>query len=125
MKLTAWITLAAIAVYFWTGMNAARARVRFKVKAPSMDGPLEFLSAQRVHMNTLEQLPLLLAPLWLCAWFLGDRWAAAGGLLWCVGRILYAQAYYREASKRSTGFSIGMTACVLLALGAVVGLSLY
>jgi glutathione S-transferase len=122
MKLTAWVTLVAIALYFWTGINAARARIKCKVKAPSMDGPLEFQSCVRVQMNTLEQLPMLLAPMWMCAYFLGDRWAAAGGLLWCAGRLLYALAYYKDPSKRSTGFTIGVVASMLLLVGTVAGL---
>jgi glutathione S-transferase len=89
-----------------------------------MDGPLPFQSAQRVQANTLEQLPVVLAPLWLCANYLGDSWAAAGGLLWCLGRILYALGYYRDPGKRETGFVIGMIACGSLVAGTVVGLLL-
>ena len=122
MHLTAWITLAALAVYFWTGVMAGRARVIYKVQAPSMDGPIGFQSAQRVQVNTLEQLPLVLVPMWLCATYLGDAWAAAGGALWCVGRILYALGYYREPGKREIGFVTGMIASALLILGSVLGL---
>jgi glutathione S-transferase len=71
-----------------------------------------------VQANTLEQLPLVLAPLWLCAWLLGDMWAAAGRLLWCVGRILYALGYYRDPAKREAGFVIGMVACGALVAAA-------
>jgi glutathione S-transferase len=125
MKLTAWTTLAALGVYAWTMSNAAVARGKYKVKAPSMDGPLPFQSAMRVQANTLEQLPLLLAPLWMCALFLGDIWAAAGGAPWCIGRILYALAYYKDPSKRELGFVIGMAACGLLIAGTCVGLVLH
>jgi glutathione S-transferase len=122
MHLTAWVTLAALAVYFWTGVNAGRARAKYKVSAPSMEGPPAFQSSQRVQMNTLEQLPLLLPPLWMCAYYLGDGWAAAGGLLWCLGRILYALAYYKNPAKRAPGFTISLVACLLLAAGTVAGL---
>jgi glutathione S-transferase len=124
MELTAWATLAALGVYFWTGVNAAFARQKYKVAAPSMEGPAAFLSRMRVHANTLEQLPLVLAPLWLCGWYLGDTWAAAGGLLWCLGRILYALGYYRDPARREFGFGLGMLASGLLVAGAVVGLLL-
>jgi glutathione S-transferase len=124
MYLTAWATLAALGVYFWTGVNAAIARVKHKVAAPSMDGPLAFQSAMRVQANTLEQLPLALVPLWLCAWFLGDAWAAAGGLLWCLGRLMYALGYYRDPARREAGFVLGMVASALLVLGSVIGLIL-
>jgi glutathione S-transferase len=124
MVLTAWATLAVLGVYFWTAMVAGVARVKYKVAAPSMDGSLPFQSAQRVQANTLEQMPLVLVPLWLCGHFLGDRWAAAGGLLWCVGRILYALGYYRDPSKRELGFIVGMVACGALVAGSATGLLL-
>jgi len=122
MQLTEWTMLAVLGVYFWTGVMAGWARVKYDVAAPSMDGPLPFLSAQRVQANTLEQLPLVLVPLWLCGQALGDTWAAAGGLLWCVGRILYALGYYRDPAKREAGFIIGMLACGALVAGSAIGL---
>lgn len=125
MRWTAWATLAVLGVYFWTGVMAGAARAKYKVAAPSMDGPLPFQSAQRVQMNTLEQLPLVLAPLWLCSIYLGDAWAGAGGLLWCVGRILYALGYYRDPAKRELGFIVGMLACGALVAGSAAGLFLH
>ncbi|QOY94627.1 MAPEG family protein [Massilia sp. UMI-21] len=124
MFFTAWATLAALGVYFWTGVNAGRARIRYQVPAPSMEGPEAFLRCQRVQANTLEQLPLLLVPLWLCAFYLGDAWAAAGGLLWCAGRIAYALGYYRDPARRELGFITGMVACALLICGTAWGLLL-
>ena len=122
MYLTAWATLAILGVYFWTAVMAGWARARYKVPAPAMDGPAGFQNAQRVQANTLEQLPLVLVPLWLCASYLGDTWASAGGLLWCGGRILYALGYYRDPARREAGFVIGMIASALLVMGTVVGL---
>lgn len=119
---TAWATLAVLGVYFWTAVMAGWARGKYKVAAPSMDGPLPFQSAQRVQMNTLEQLPLVLAPLWLCGIYLSDVWAAGGGLLWCVGRVLYALGYYRDPAKREVGFIVGMLACGALVAGSAIGL---
>ena len=101
---------------------AGASRGKHKVKAPSMDGPLAFQSAQRVQANTLEQLPLVLAPMWICALFLGDRWAATGALVWCIGRVLYALGYYRDPAKREIGFIVGMLASAALVVGGVVGL---
>jgi glutathione S-transferase len=124
MKWTAWATLAALAVYFWTVVNAARARVKYKVTAPSMEGPLQFQSAQRVQVNTVEQLVLFLPALWLCAYLLGDRWAALGGAVWVVGRVLYARAYYKNPARRAPGFILTLLSSVALALGAAAGLLL-
>jgi glutathione S-transferase len=125
MVLTAWATLAVLGVYFWTGVMAGYARVKYKVPAPSMEGPAAFQSAQRVQANTLEQLPIVIVPLWLCATYLGDVWAAAGGLLWCAGRIAYALGYYRDPARREIGFVLGMAASALLIGGTVVGLLMH
>jgi glutathione S-transferase len=125
MLLTAWATLAILGVYFWTGVMAGYARVKYKVPAPSMDGPAGFQNAQRVQANTLEQLPIVLVPLWLCAFYLHDAWAAAGGLLWCAGRIAYALGYYRDPAKREIGFVLGMVASALLIGGSAVGLLMH
>jgi len=122
MKMTAWITLAALLFYFWTGLNVGRARGKYKVAAPSTDGPEEFQRVLRVQVNTLEQLALFLPTLWMCATFLSDRWAATAGLAWVLGRILYALAYYKEPAKRELGFGITVLASVALMIGTVIGL---
>ena len=125
MQWTACITLAALVVYVWMGINAGKARVTYKVPAPLMDGPVEFQSVQRVQANTVEQMVLFLPALWMCAAFLGDRWAAGGGLLWVVGRIVYAQGYYKDPAKRSAGFGISFGASAMLMIGTVVGMVMH
>ena len=48
--------------------------------------------------------------------------AAIGGVIWLVGRVMYAIGYYRDAAKRSAGFLVSTVAAVALVLGAVFGL---
>jgi glutathione S-transferase len=122
---TAWATLVALTVYIWIGYKVSKARVQFKVLAPAMDGPVEFQSAMRVQANTVEQLVIFLPALWMCAYFLGDAWAAAGGALWSVGRIIYAIGYYKSPPKRHVGFVITFFASMSLIIGTVVGLYLH
>ncbi len=76
----------------------------------------------RVQVNTLEQMALFLPVLWMCAYFLADRWAALGGAVWIIGRILYALGYYKDPSKREIGFGITFFASVALMIGTVIGL---
>lgn len=121
---TAWTTLAALVLCFWTTFNVGRARAKFGVRAPSTDGPPAFLSVLRVQVNTVEQLIVFLPALWLCAFLAGDRTAALGGMVWLVGRLWYAIAYYRDAARRGPGFVIAMLATMGLMLGAVSGLVL-
>ena len=121
---TAWTTLAVLVLYFWTIFNVGRARAKFNVKAPSIDGPPAFLNVMRVQANTVEQLILFFPALWLCALLAGDRYAAIGGMVWLAGRLWYAIAYYRDAARRGPGFVIAMLATAALMIGAVAGLVL-
>ena len=122
MKWTAWATIAVLLTYIWILANVAMARGKYKVVAPSIDGPIEFQSVYRVQINTVEQMLLFLPALWMCAYFFSDRWAAAGGIVWIVGRIVYALGYYKDPAKRELGFGIGMVATVALMAGTVIGL---
>ncbi|WP_394779397.1 MAPEG family protein [Undibacterium sp.] len=119
---TAWATIAALAVYLWTICMVSLARGKYKVKAPSVDGPPEFLRAMRVQVNTVEQIIVFLPALWMCAMLVSDRWAALGGAAWVLGRIVYALAYYRDPAKRSVGFMITLVATLALIGGTIVGL---
>jgi glutathione S-transferase len=103
---TAWATLAALVMYCWVTAYAGQTRRKYKVESPLMEGPIEFLSAQRVQGNTVEHLVLFLPALWLCAVFYSDHIAAIVGAVWVAGRILYAVSYYRDPKKRGPGFLI-------------------
>jgi glutathione S-transferase len=122
MYWTAWSTLAALLLYIWTIYNVGRARGKFGIAAPTMEGPVEFQSILRVQSNTLEQLVLQLPAMWLCAVALDDEWAAIAGAVWVVGRILYALGYYKDPKRRGMGFGIAMLATVTLMVGAASGL---
>lgn len=124
MQWTAWATLAVLIMYFWIFANVGRARKKFGIAAPVMDGPRDFQSVLRVHANTVEQLVFFLPALWLCAYFFSDRWAALGGAVWIVGRILFALGYYKDPAKRELGFGINLLANFALIIAAAVGLIL-
>jgi|GEM_PF-3716637 len=63
---TAWVTLAAIAMYAWVLYNVGKARGKFGIHAPVCDGPVEFLSVLRVQANTVEQMVVFFPALWVC-----------------------------------------------------------
>ena len=116
------VTLLAVALYFFISTRVATARARFGVKLPATTGNPDFERIFRVHQNTLEWLPTFLVPLWLCALYLNDAAAAALGLIWIGGRILYYLGYREAAQKRLPGFYIQTVACLLLFSGAIAGL---
>jgi len=116
------VTIVALVVYLVLGTNVARARGRYQVAAPAVDGHPAFARIYRVQQNTLEQLVLFLPALWLFALTVGDPWAGLIGLVWPIGRILYAWGYYRDAEKRGLGFVLSVATTMVLLIGAVVGL---
>jgi glutathione S-transferase len=117
--LTALVTCLAILFYFLTSVQVAKARGTFGIKAPAISGNPDFERVFRVQMNTLEWLPIFLPALWLFAIYISDAIAAALGVVWIVGRILYLTGYSKAANKRGTGFGIQFVAAMLLWLGAV------
>ena len=116
---TALTTCLAILFYFFTAVQVARARAAYGIKVPAISGQPDFERVFRVQMNTLEWMPIFLPSLWLFAIYIGDAGAAALGLVWIVGRVLYMIGYSRAAAKRGPGFGIQATACVVLWLGAL------
>ena len=81
LPLTSLVTLLILVLMFATGLNVARARGRYGIKAPAVTGHEMFERAYRIQMNTLENSAILLPALWLYAGFIGDRGAAAMGLV--------------------------------------------
>jgi glutathione S-transferase len=73
----------------------------------------------RVQMNTLEWMPIFLPSLWLFAVYVSDTIAAAIGVVWIVGRVLYMIGYTNAVEKRGPGFGIQASACIVLLLGAL------
>ncbi|MGE5500499.1 MAG: MAPEG family protein [Ignavibacteriales bacterium] len=119
--LTAAVTLVSLLVYFWLGLRVGRGRSLFGVAAPATTGHPDFERLFRAHQNTLEWLPLYLASLWLFAFYVSEVWAAALGLVWIVGRVLYGVSYAKAAEARSTGFGIQALATAVLLFGALIG----
>ena len=116
---TAIVTLLALLAYVWMGVRVGGARRTSGIAAPAMSGDPMLERYLRVQGNTLEWLPIFLGSLWLFAHYWGDLAAAVLGLVWIVGRILYAVGYSAAADKRELGFMVQMVATAVLLFGAL------
>ncbi len=118
---TALVTALALLLYAFMGIRVGGARKTYGVSAPAVTGHPTFERLYRVQVNTLEWLPIFLSVLWLFALYHSDKIAAAAGLVWIVGRVLYMTGYTQAAEKRSLGFSIQAFVCLFLLAGVLVG----
>ena len=116
---TALVTIAALLVYLFMGIQVARARGKSGIDAPAMTGDPMLERANRVHINTLEWLPLFLTGLWLFAIYWNELVAAGLGVVWIVGRLLYSAGYLADPAKRSMGYLIQALAGLILLFGAL------
>lgn len=118
------VTLVALLVYIWTLMGVGGARRKTGINAPAMTGDPVLERAVRVQANTLEALPIFLPSLWLAYLFWQPQdptgiVVSLLGVVWIIGRIIYALAYTRDPATRSTGFLISGLAALVLLLGAL------
>jgi len=115
------VMLLALIEYQVFGMLVARARGKYQVKAPAVSGPPEFERVHRVHQNTLEALVVFVPAIWLFGEYVSTLWGSVVGLVFVIGRILYARGYIAAAEKRGPGAGISGIALTVLVLGALIG----
>lgn len=120
MPFVAIVTVLALLQFFWLGFQVARARGRYGVAAPAMTGNEIFERHFRVQMNTLEQLVMFLPALWIFAAYISPLWAAALGVVFILGRAIYAAAYVRNPKSRSLGFGLSAFPTLAMLIGIVV-----
>jgi uncharacterized membrane protein YecN with MAPEG domain len=115
------VALLAMLENMIISMLCGQARGRYDVQAPATTGHPVFERWYRVQMNTLEQLVVFLPALFLFARFVSPTWAAGLGLVFIVGRAIYARSYVADPASRSLGFGLTFIPNVLLVLGALLG----
>ncbi|HZZ66813.1 MAG TPA: MAPEG family protein [Phenylobacterium sp.] len=113
------VTLLSLLTYFWMSIRVPQARSKAGIPAPAMTGDPVLERTIRAHYNTLEWLPIYLVSLWLFAIYWNELVASALGVVWIVGRIIYAVGYTAEAGKRAPGFLIQALATAVLLFGAL------
>ena len=121
MELVAIVTGLAIVEYFVFVVLCGQARGRYDVAAPSTTGDPTFERFYRVQMNTVEQLVVFLPALWLFAVYVSEPVAAGLGLVFILGRGLYARGYLSDPGRRGPGFGLTLLANGTLLIGGLVG----
>ncbi len=124
MALTGLAVLVALLEFFAFGLQVGMARGKYGVEAPATTGHPEFERYFRVHMNTLEQLVMMVPSAFLFAYFVGDVWAAGGVALFIVGRFVYARSYVANPASRGIGFAMTALPTLVMAIGSIIAIGM-
>jgi len=112
------LTLAEYGVFVWL---CGRARGRHGVPAPATTGDPTYERYFRVQMNTVEQLVLFLPGMVIFGHYVSAPGAAILGLVFIVGRALYARGYVQDPARRGPGFALTFLANAILLTGGLIG----
>jgi hypothetical protein len=102
-------------------MKVSQARERYGVKAPAIAGNDVFERHFRVQQNTLELLVIVVPGLYLFSNYFNPLVAAVLGVIYLIGREVYARAYVKDPAKRSAGFGLSALPTLILIFGGVIG----
>lgn len=113
------VVMLALLQYTWFGIEVGRARGRFEVPAPATTGHENFERFFRAHQNTTEQLVVFLPAMFASAYLVNETLAAAMGLLFVIGRLMYFRGYTNPEKSRSLGFGLGLIANTVMILATL------
>ena len=115
------VTALALLQYVVFGFKVGRARGRYGVQAPAVTGNEVFERHFRVQQNTLEQMIVFLPGLYLFSHYWSPVVAALLGVVYLIGREIYAMTYVKDPAKRSVGFGLTFLPSVVLVVGGLIG----
>ncbi len=115
------VTALAVLQFLVFGFKVGAARGRYGVKAPAITGNEIFERLFRIQQNTLEQLIAFLPGIYLFSRYFNPLVAAALGVVYLIGRELYAYTYVKDPAKRDVGYGMTFLPMVILVVGGLIG----
>ena len=121
MELTAIAIGLALIEYAVFTILCGRERARCGVVAPATTGNPTFERYFRVQQNSVEQLVIFVPAMFLFGRYVSAPIGAGLGLVFILGRALYARGYYQDPPKRALGFGLSLLSNLVLLLGGLIG----
>ncbi|HLW24233.1 MAG TPA: MAPEG family protein [Steroidobacteraceae bacterium] len=115
------VTALALLQFIVFSFQVGGARGKYGVKAPATSGHAIFERHFRVQQNTLELLIAFIPGLYLFGHYFDPRWAAGLGVLFLIGRQVYAVTYVKDPQKRGAGYGLSFLPTLVLLLGGLIG----
>ena len=119
MELLAIITVLILIQTLFFGFEVGKARGKYNIKAPAVSGDEMFDRHYRIHQNTIEQIIIFIPSLWLFGYFVNNNVAAALGVLFIIGRLVFRNAYLKNPASREIGFMMGFLPMAICLLGTL------
>ena len=111
----------ALAQFMFFCFAVGKARGTYKVAAPATTGNEMFERYFRVQMNTLELLVIFVPSTLLFGQYFGAYLAAALGVIYLVGRMIYFTSYVKDPKSRSVGYGLSALPVIVLLAGTLIG----
>jgi uncharacterized MAPEG superfamily protein len=124
MEYMALVLLAALVQYLYFSMRVGAARGKYGIDAPRTSGDENWERLFRLQQNTLEQLIVFIPALLLFGNYVSETWVLLPGVLYLVGRQLYAYEYVNDPQSRGPGMGLTLLANAVLVVGALAGVVL-
>ena len=121
MEFAALTIIIALIQYVYFSVRVGSSRTRYHIEAPKTEGNETWERLFRVQMNTLEQLIVFLPGMMLFASYASASWAWVPGVLFIIGRQLYAMEYVKEPKTRVPGMALTLFANAVLLGGGLAG----
>jgi glutathione S-transferase len=115
------VTALALIQFTVFGFRVGSARGKFGVKAPAITGNETFERYFRVQQNTMELLVVFVPGLYLYSHYFSPLIAAALGVIYLIGREVYAASYVKDTAKRSAGYGMSFLPAMILLAGGLIG----
>jgi hypothetical protein len=119
-----WVAIVAALVlieYMVIVRYTGRARGEYGVPAPAMSGHPIFERWARVQGNTVEQLVVFFPGLWMFSTYVRPDVAAGLGVVFLIGRALFARGYVADPARRGPGFVLSYASNAILVVGGLIG----
>jgi len=115
------VTALALIQFLVFGFQVGAAREKFGVKAPAITGNDIFERHFRVQQNTLEALLVFLPASYVFCRYFNPLWATALGVVYLIGRAVYAAAYVSDPARRGAGYGLTLLPIAILIAGSGLG----
>ena len=113
------LALLEYSIFVWL---CGQARGRYDIPAPSTVGNTTYERYFRVQMNTVEHLVIFAPGMFMFGTYVSTTWAMGLGIVFIIGRALYARAYLSEnPGSRGPGFLLTLVPNLVLIWGSLIG----